>query len=188
MWVALYPSNLLTYVRIALTPAVVIALLDGRCGRALWLSLAAAATDAFDGLLARRFRWESRLGAYLDPVADKALLTSVYLCLGQAALLPVWLVWLVVGRDILILSMSMGAILFTPFRSFPPTVWGKISTAIQIAAALLALWACAYPDSSAGRAVRPLVMLTAVATSWSGLDYVWRAIRMLSSGQDGRVV
>jgi cardiolipin synthase len=179
MWVALYPSNLLTYVRIALTPAIVIALLEGHCGRALWLSFAAAATDGLDGLLARRFEWESRLGAYLDPVADKALLTSVYLCLGAAALMPAWLVWLVVGRDVLILSMTVAAILFTPFRSFPPSVWGKISTAIQIAAALATLWACAYPDSSANLAVWPLVVLTAIATSWSGLDYLRRGLYRL---------
>ena len=134
MRLLLSPPNLLTCVRIAMTPWVVIALVQGDCLKALWLSCIAGFTDAADGFLARRFGWSTRLGAYLDPIADKFLLTSLYVCFGIARIVPGWVVWLVVGRDILILLLAAGGILFTSRRDFPPTVWGKLSTVIQIAA------------------------------------------------------
>ena len=91
--------NLLTCVRIALTPVIVFALIASNCRDAFWLSLFAGLTDAADGYLARRMGYETRIGAYLDPIADKVLLTALYLCFGVADLVPWWLVWLVVGRQ-----------------------------------------------------------------------------------------
>src|SRR5688572_33215575 len=98
MRLLLSPPNLLTCVRIAMTPWIVVALVQGDCRKALWLSCIAGFTDAADGFLARRFGWSTRLGAYLDPIADKFLLTSLYVCFGIAGIVPGWIVWLVVGR------------------------------------------------------------------------------------------
>jgi cardiolipin synthase (CMP-forming) len=142
----------------------------------LWLSSIAGLTDAADGYLARRLGWASRLGAYLDPIADKFLLTSLYVCFGIAEIVPNAVVALVVGRDILILLLTAGGILFTARRDYPPTIWGKISTVIQITAAVIFLSACAYPTSLAVTLSRLAVPAVVLATAWSGVHYVWRAV------------
>jgi cardiolipin synthase len=176
MRLLLSPPNLLTCVRIVMTPWIVAALIHGDCRKALWLSFVAALTDAADGFLARRFDWSSRLGAYLDPIADKFLLTSIYVCFAIAKIVPNWIVALVVGRDILILVLAMGGILFTARRDYPPTVWGKTSTVVQIAAAVIFLSACAYPAWLPGLLSVAALPAVVLATAWSGLHYVWRAI------------
>lgn len=164
--------NFITTCRIALTPFVVLSILAGNCRRALLLCAVAGCSDGLDGFLARRFDWKSRLGAYLDPIADKLLLTSVYVSLGLAAMVPWWVVWLVVGRDVFILSMVVLAFAFTRYRDFPPSIAGKISTAIQIVAAL---WVLATCDRAA-----PLVVWTiAAVTTCSGIDYGVRGAFML---------
>ncbi|MEJ7607129.1 MAG: CDP-alcohol phosphatidyltransferase family protein [Bryobacteraceae bacterium] len=127
-----YLPNLLTCSRILLTPYLAYLILFGHCRSALVWSCIAGATDGIDGYVARRLGIASRLGAYLDPIADKFLLTTLYVCFGIGRLAPWWLVWLVIGRDALILSMTAWAMLTTSYRDFPPTFWGKFSTAIQI--------------------------------------------------------
>src|SRR5688572_31459886 len=116
----LTPPNLLTCARIVLTPWIILALMYRDCREALWLSCMAGVTDAADGFLARRFGWASRLGAYLDPIADKFLLTSLYVCFGIAEIVPHGVVALVVGRDVLILLLAVAGILFTGRRDYPP--------------------------------------------------------------------
>src|SRR4051794_18322824 len=97
--------NLITGCRIALTPLIVLAIVAGDCRRALILAAVAGASDGLDGFLARQFNWKSRAGAYLDPIADKLLLTALYLSFGYSKMIPAGLVWLVVGRDVFILTM-----------------------------------------------------------------------------------
>jgi len=150
--------------------------MQGDCRRALWLSFLAAITDAADGFLARRLNRVTRLGAYLDPIADKFLLTSLYICFAIAGLAPVWLVWLVAGRDLLIVLLAAAGLLFTRRRDYPPSIWGKVSTVVQVAGAVVFLTACAYPQS-----IPSLLRVTAevavtVFTAWSGAHYVWRAL------------
>jgi cardiolipin synthase len=132
-------------------------------------------TDGIDGFLARRFHWQTRLGAYLDPVADKLLLTAVYLSLAFAGLAPFWLVALIVARDVMILGMVAAALAFTRFRDFPPTIWGKINTALEILTALVLLTGCSasLPPLSIA-----LVWVTAASTAWSGLHYVAKGLQM----------
>src|SRR5688572_32039723 len=132
----LTPPNLLTCARIVLTPWIILALMYRDCREALWLSCVAGFTDGADGFLARRFGSASRLGAYLDPIADKFLLTSLYISFGILRVVPGWLVWLVVGRDVLILLMSGAGLIFTERRDYPPTLWGKLSTVLQIGGAV----------------------------------------------------
>lgn len=173
--------NLLSALRIALAPAAAWAILAGRGGLALGLLGAAALSDFFDGWLARRIGVESRLGAYLDPVADKLLLATVYFCEGLAGYLPAWLVALVFGRDLMILAFAGWALVFTRLRRFPPTVWGKISTAAQIATALAVL---ADPGRRFDRGL--VLAMAAVPTAWSAVHYVWRGFTMLRAG-DGAI-
>jgi cardiolipin synthase (CMP-forming) len=168
------PPNLLTCARIILTPWIVVALIYRDCREALWLSCLAGFTDAADGFLARRFGWKSRVGAYLDPIADKFLLTSLYICFGIAGFIPEWLVWLVVGRDVMILLLTGAGLVFTDRRDYPPSLWGKISTFFQIAGAFIFLCFCAYPLAIPSELSTAAQTAVAAATAWSGLHYLWR--------------
>ncbi|MGD0199137.1 MAG: CDP-alcohol phosphatidyltransferase family protein [Bryobacteraceae bacterium] len=169
--------NLVTLTRLALTPLAVWAILQGRFGRALAIVAVAGATDVLDGLLARWLHSVTRLGAYLDPVADKVLLSATYLALGAAGAVPLWVVLVVFGRDVLILALAAAALLFTSHRSFPPSVWGKISTLFQIVAAITVLTAGAFPHWKVP--VQWPLWAAAAATVWSGLVYVWRGISLV---------
>jgi cardiolipin synthase len=168
--------NLLTCVRIGLTPVIVLSIFGNECLRAFWLSLFAGLTDAADGYLARKLGGATRIGAYLDPVADKFLLTALYVCFGVAGLAPVWLVYLVVGRDVMILSLVAAGYLLRGVHDFPPSIWGKLSTVLQIAAALGVISGCAFGVGAA--VVEGLLYATAIATFWSGLHYLGRAFRI----------
>ena len=132
--------NLITLGRIILVPVVVWAIMSGEMRVAFALFLAAGISDAVDGFLAKRFHMASELGAYLDPLADKALIVSIYVALGVAGALPISLVILVVSRDIMIVGGFMLSWLIgkpmpvrplircrkpTPWRrsSSPPSSW-----------------------------------------------------------------
>jgi cardiolipin synthase len=171
--------NLLTATRLVLTPFVAMAVANGDCRRALVLLAIAGSTDAADGFLARRYGWQTRTGAYLDPVADKLLLTSLYVCLGLSGFAPWWLIGVVVGRDLLILMMVGVALAFTTMRIFPPSIWGKVSTLVQIVGALALVSVCGFPGVVPAGLVAGIIWLIAVATAWSGLHYVVRGIGML---------
>jgi cardiolipin synthase len=147
------------------TPIIVLAVMRGERSWAFQLCFAAGFTDFLDGFLARRFRWTSRLGAWMDAICDKVLLSSLYVAFGIAGWVPSWLVWLVLGRDLLILAMAGFGLAFTTMRDFPPSVWGKISTNVQIAAAAAIL---AGPPVLFG----PAVAACAIVTAWSGLHYI----------------
>jgi cardiolipin synthase len=171
--------NLLTALRLALAPMVIAALLEADYGWALALALTAGVTDALDGFFARRFGWTSRLGAYLDPLADKLLLVSIYFVLGYERIAPRWLVGLVFGRDFLILLMVGVGFFWKRVSNFPPSVWGKISTACQVITALVILANQAFPPARWPQ--RLLIWATALATVWSGLHYAWRGWRVLGN-------
>jgi cardiolipin synthase len=168
--------NLISLFRLLLAPVAAWAILEGEYRFALAVFAAAAVTDGLDGLLARRLNAASRLGAYLDPIADKALLSTVYLVLGIAGLAPWWLVGLVFGRDLLIVAMVATALLFTRYRDFPPSAWGKISTGFQMLAAVVVIVGKAFP--AWGIRPEPLLYLAAAATVASGAGYLWRGCKM----------
>ena len=172
-------ANLLTAVRLLLAPLAVRAILAQRFRVALALFFVAAITDGLDGLAARRLNIRTRLGAYLDPIADKLLLSASFLALGVSGAAPWWLVILIFGRDFLILAMAAGALLFTPCREFPPSVWGKISTGFQILAAVVTLADGAVPGLRLPLA--PFFWVAAAATVWSGAGYVWRGVVLVRS-------
>jgi cardiolipin synthase len=169
--------NLLTLVRLLLTPVIVAGLLNGQCLLPFVLSLTAGVTDAVDGALARRFGAISRAGAYLDPIADKLLLVALYVSFGLTNAVPAWLVWLVVGRDLLILLLVAAGYWLLGERSFPPSIWGKLSTLVQIVAALLILGRCL--TTLPGDLYDVVVCAVAMTTIWSGVHYSGRALGIL---------
>ncbi len=164
--------NLLTLTRIALTVPVLWLLTRQEFGWALVLFAVAGVTDALDGFLAKRFGWESRLGAVLDPLADKFLLVGTYLVLGLQGWLPLWLVGLVVLRDVVVL-VGAGAyyVVVGPYRMAPSSA-SKLNTFVQILLALTVVLALAGLPLPGGL-LEGLISVVAGTTLWSGVDYVW---------------
>ncbi len=138
--------NFITLVRLATLPFFLLSIAEGRFGIALALFVAAGISDGVDGYLARRFRMNSALGAYLDPIADKLLLMSSYLFLAvpsypATAKMPVWLAVLVISRDVLLLLVALLLILTSNKRRFPPSWLGKVATVTLIVTVLFVLCA-----------------------------------------------
>jgi cardiolipin synthase len=170
--------NLLTAARLLAAPYILYLLWMGEYRTALvWFSIASF-TDVLDGYLARRLRVTSKIGALLDPVADKVLLSGSFLTLGLKGVIPIWLMAIVLGRDLLILGFAIVALVRKLRRDFPPSVWGKASTAAQIAYVLFVVGHEA--------AISPLIVVTilgwiaATLTLWSGIDYFIKMSRRVS--------
>tara|TARA_Y100001960_G_scaffold329064_1_gene419391 strand:+ start:1372 stop:1860 length:489 start_codon:yes stop_codon:yes gene_type:complete len=146
---------------------------------AFWVTFSAALSDALDGIIAKRFKMVSVLGGFLDPIADKALLVCVFIALGHEGYLPIWLVILVVFRDILIIG---GAVLFqtiTQSLEMRPLIVSKINTALQLLLLVLVLASEAF-GSSLNLARYALVYIVATTTFLSGLFYVFEWTKMAS--------
>jgi cardiolipin synthase len=169
--------NLLTLARICLAPFLVMAVLEGHFAAGLALFIAAGLTDAFDGLLARLLKQRTALGQYLDPVADKLLLSTLFLVLTHKALIPVRVTVLVFSRDVGILVVA--AILYASVgrREFKPSMLGKANTVAQIVAIAAVL--LAQVDSAQWVWKLRLIALdaTMALTILSGLHYAWTASR-----------
>jgi cardiolipin synthase len=169
-------ANLFTLIRLACVPFAVQAILRHQHDRALTIVLAAGLTDVIDGTLARRFGMATSVGAYLDPITDKLFLSAVYVALAMISSVPWWLMIEIFLRDFLILAGSGAAILFLHMRHFPPSVWGKASTFLQIFCALMIMIGNAAPGSAASRWAGALIWPVAVLTAFSGLHYLWRVL------------
>ena len=167
--------NLITALRVALTPVVVWQLATNHFLRALVLFAVAGFTDMLDGWLARVCKSSSRAGAYFDPIADKLLLGSVYIVLGIQMAVPWWLVVAIFARDLAILIGAMLLMVTTQRRGFPPSVWGKLSTLLQIATAVVAMAHRIRPHVGVRPVLEACIWLAFAATVWSGLVYLWQA-------------
>jgi cardiolipin synthase len=167
--------NFFTLLRLLLAPFVAADILHGKWGRAIVVLFIAGFTDVIDGFLARRLGQPTRAGAYFDPIADKILLVAIYIALGAARAIPIWMVALVFARDLLILGMAGYGLAFTSVRKFPPSVWGKISTFFQIAAALVVMG----DRDGIPAPVQLALWLMVAATAWSGVQYSWTGVGVL---------
>jgi cardiolipin synthase len=136
--------NLITIARILLVPIVVWAIAQRQMQIAFLLFVAAGASDAIDGFIAKRFHMASELGAHLDPLADKALIVSIYVSLGVTDAIPRWIVILVVSRDILIIGGVMLAWFLGHPMTVRPLLVSKLNTAAQILFACLVLAALGF--------------------------------------------
>ena len=164
--------NAISVARILLTLPVIYLLVERDYGTALWLFAIAGLSDGLDGFLAKHYRWQSRLGGLLDPLADKALLMSAFLVLGATGLIPMWLVVLVVLRDLVI----VGGALYYHFRvedlEAAPTLASKLNTLVEIVLVLavtLDAGPLPLPDGLLG-GLEWLLVATLLA---SGGQYVW---------------
>lgn len=164
--------NVLTVLRMLLVPAVVYAVLGGRFGFALILLALAAASDGIDGFLARRYGWQTRLGAILDPVADKLLLVSVFVALTMVGGIPLWLVVLVVVRDLVIVAGAAAYRLLFGELELAPTMLSKLNTLLQVGLVLIVLLDLAGLVPFAWLVQSFLVAVT-LSTALSGIHYVW---------------
>jgi cardiolipin synthase (CMP-forming) len=175
-WVNL--ANLLTVARLVLVPLVIRAILEEDHGRALVLFACAAVTDGLDGLAARLSGYVTQLGSYLDPIADKCLLSGVFVALAVAGSVPRWFVAVIFGRDFYILAAVGFLLWITPVRRFPPSTWGKASTFIQVLTATMWLAEDAVPFPLLESASRAMLWPCAVFTVWSGVHYTWRGLQL----------
>ena len=173
--------NLLTLLRICLAPFLVAAILEGRYALSFGLFLVAGLTDAFDGLLARLLQQRSQLGEYLDPVADKLLLSTLFLTLTYKGLIPARVTVLVFGRDVGILVVA--AILYAAAgrREFTPSLFGKANTLAQVSA-VAAVLLHQFTAVSWVVVFRLIALDATVAlTIASGLHYSWVAARRVGA-------
>ncbi|HET9678971.1 MAG TPA: CDP-alcohol phosphatidyltransferase family protein [Gammaproteobacteria bacterium] len=164
--------NLLTSLRLLLIAPFVYALLTERFTAALGLFTLAGITDALDGYLADRFNWHTWLGSVLDPLADKMLLVAAFVALALAGLAPVWLVGLVLLRDIVIVSGALAYHLLIARFQAAPSYLSKLNTLMQLGFVFITLVNAVfavYGDTLANILIG-LVVSTTVA---SGLHYVW---------------
>ncbi len=172
--------NLITLGRILLVPIVVWAIASGAMWIAFVLFLGAGLSDAVDGYLAKRFNMTTELGAYLDPLADKALIVSIYITLGIYGLIPGWLVILVVSRDIMIVgAVMLSWLVGTPVKVKPLLV-SKLNTAAQIvfACVVLGTLGFAYPLPKVSLV---LMALVAALTLLSVAAYVAEWVRHMNT-------
>jgi cardiolipin synthase len=176
-------ANLLTLARILLIPFILFWLLQERFTLTLVLFLVMALTDIFDGYIARRWQQRTILGSYLDPIADKLLLVSVFICLACMGQIPVWLVIWTVLRDLLIPSSAIFVRLTVGAISFPPTIWGKMTTFFQLALVLAVLLVRAVPLTGTWL-VTGLIWLTLFFTLFSGFHYIYHLSRIVSRTMD----
>jgi cardiolipin synthase len=159
---------------------VVWAIISGEMRIAFLLFLAAGISDGIDGFLAKRFHMTSELGAYLDPLADKALIVSIYVSLGIAGSLPIWLVILVVSRDIMIISAFLLSWLVGKPMPIRPLLVSKANTAAQILLAVLVLAEKTFTLDLV-MVSRALMGLVAVLTLLSIAFYLAEWVRHMST-------
>ena len=178
--------NLLTLLRICLAPFLVAAILERHFAVSFGLFVAAGLTDALDGLLARILKQRSMLGEYLDPVADKLLLSTLFLVLMHMSLIPVTVTVLVFGRDVGILVVAAILYAVTGRREFGPSLLGKANTLAQVAAVAAVLLQAMLLDHHI--ALRWVAIFeqwafwaTMVLTVASGLHYAWVAARRVGA-------
>jgi cardiolipin synthase len=164
--------NLLTLSRIALVPVLILVLKDSDFTAALWVFLAAGISDGLDGWIAKRWRYTSRFGAILDPVADKLLLVTSYAMLTWLDLLPFWLVLIVVFRDLLIVGGYLAYTSMVGTVKMSPSQLSKFNTVAQIMLVVAVLVHEAiglnYP-----LLIESLIYIVFLTTVASGVHYVW---------------
>jgi cardiolipin synthase len=172
--------NIITIGRIFSVPVMIWLIVTGNLGYAFVLFVIAGFSDALDGFLARRFRWQTELGAYLDPVADKTMLTSVYASLTFHGYMPIWLGITVVSRDLLIVGAVVLAWLLDRAMEIRPMLVGKLNTGLQIvlAAAILAENGFSLGWMSY---ISPLLWITGLLTALSAFLYLVAWLRHMAS-------
>ena len=176
-------ANQLTILRIVLIPAFVLLVVDGRLGAALLVFITAGATDALDGLIARRAGQRTSLGAWLDPMADKLLLVTTFIVLTLPAIpltnhLPLWLTVVVISRDVVILAVVAIVNLAVGPRTFRPSMLGKATTAAFILTSVAIMYFNYRRETSL--VVDIGIWVSLALTIVSAADYFFRLRRLIN--------
>jgi cardiolipin synthase len=173
-------ANQLTILRIVVVPVFIILLVYNELGWALAAFVLAGISDVLDGLIARRFRQKTSIGAVLDPLADKLLMTSSILILSLPQMeylntIPRWLMIVIIFRDVFILLVSLIVVLMVGWRVFKPSPYGKASTVMQVLTVLAVLFAnwrhLVLPE------LNIVFYMTGLMTAFSGIHYLVRGLR-----------
>lgn len=180
--------NFITLLRMAMVPFFVLAVNSRDFKLAALIFVLAGLTDAMDGALARFLHMKSLVGAYLDPMADKLLLSAAYIALtipqGQEVVIPLWLTIMALFRDILIVAVALLLYLAAGIRRFRPSVWGKLTTFMHVATVTIVLVANIAPVPDW---LLPIFFyLSFGLVLVSGFNYIYRASKMLEeTGREG---
>jgi cardiolipin synthase len=173
--------NQITLLRLGFLPFFLILIAYERYGWALAVLVVAGLSDGIDGLLARTLNQRSSLGAYLDPIADKLLLSSSFVILSFKGKIAWWLTILVLSRDLLILIVAMVIILIWGYRPFPPSVFGKLTTMFELIFVFTVVLATVYPDARLTALNHFLAWIVAALSVVSGFHYSVVIARRLSA-------
>ena len=169
--------NQITLLRHGFLPLFLILIVYEHYRWALLILVLAGLSDGIDGLLARKLNQKSSIGAYLDPIADKLLLSSSFLILAFKKQLAWWLTIIVLSRDVLILIVAVVILLVSGYRPFPPSIYGKSTTATQIVLVFTVVLAAAYPNLKLGTFVRVLIYIVTLLSVVSSFHYSFTTAR-----------
>jgi len=182
-------ANQLTLLRLIFVPCFVVLIVYSHVGAATLVFVLAGVTDGLDGLIARKLGQRTALGSYLDPMADKLLLTAAFVTLSIPSLplavhIPIWLTILTISRDLLIALSALIIHLRTGHSEFPPTILGKCTTAFQLITVGLGLLAN-FAGAPVPQAFDVSVYATLGLTLASGLHYAYRSAKLSEHHQQG---
>jgi cardiolipin synthase len=176
--------NLLTLLRLFIIPFLVIEILDARYRWAFALFVLAGVSDGFDGLVARWLKQKTRLGQYLDPIADKLLLSTLFVVLTHMELVPRYVTVLVFSRDLGILLISTLLFATGALRDFRPSLLGKLNTLAQIVGLTVVLVDQVVPSVDMGLLKGWLLRAIAVLAPVSAAQYAWIVIRRIGTPEN----
>ena len=171
--------NLLTMARLFVLPYLVITILDGHWRLAFALLWLAGVSDGFDGLLARKLHQRTTLGLYLDPIADKLLLSTLFLVLTHVGLIPRYVTVLVFSRDLGILLIATLLFATNTLRTFPPSKLGKLNTVIMILGVLTVMTCEVIPRAGLQELKALLLWTIALLAPVSAAEYAWIVLRRI---------
>ncbi len=175
--------NFLSLLRVILVPIFVIFIIQAQYDKALITFAAAGLTDALDGTIARLLKCQTTLGAYLDPIADKLLLVTSFVCLAVFKLIPAWLAVIVISRDFIILLGIAILTLMSVSYEIKPAIVGKVTTVLQAATIFFVLLYKSVTHDFSYVWIMGLWWVTAFLTIVSGLVYIKRGIEIVNSAE-----
>jgi cardiolipin synthase (CMP-forming) len=175
--------NQITLLRLGFLPLFLVSIAYDHYRWALLILVVAGLSDGVDGLLARSLNQSSSLGAYLDPIADKLLLSSSFVILAFKQQIDLWLMIFVLSRDVTILVVAVVILLMFGYRPFPPSIFGKLNTFFQIVMVFSVLLRAAYPQARLGMINHILMYTVATLTVVSALHYSFNVARNLSTAE-----
>jgi cardiolipin synthase (CMP-forming) len=173
--------NQITLLRLGFIPIFLILISYDQFRWALLVLVIAGLSDGIDGVLARTLNQKSALGAYLDPIADKFLLSSSFVVLAMVKKVAWWLTIMVLSRDVLLLVVAAVIILISGYRPFPPSIYGKFTTFFQIVFVFAVVLSAAYPYPHWEQVNNGLLYTVAAFTVFSGFHYSFMIARKLAS-------